>query len=169
MNHNHFPLLYSLPCYLISCSILNWETLRLTDVRRAFASLQPCFSICFCRSLLPPFSVCSLSPLHHLPLRRPRPSIRLGSMRRPALLFDQPYESSDLKPSARAAPWSEREPCRRLPAFSRVHSIVRVGSLRGVTCNNHRYLFFVSFVEITRAIVIDMVATSERMNGWEFY
>lgn len=37
-------------------------------------------------------------------LRRPRSSIRLGSMRRPALLFDQPYESSDLKPSARAAP-----------------------------------------------------------------
>lgn len=139
MTHNHFLLLYSLPwLYLLFDS-------QLRDT--AFDRCTPCFRVftTLLFYLFLSFGSPSASPsalyLHSTTsLRRPRPSIRLGSMRRPALLFDQPYESSDLKPSARAAPWSEREPCRRLPAFSCVHSIVRVGSLRGVTCNNHQYL-----------------------------
>lgn len=79
-------------------------------------------------------------------LRRPHWPVRLGSMPGTRLLFDQPHESSDLKPSARASPRSEREPCRRLAAFSCVQSIARVGAFvvsRAVsTVSSFRFVSF---------------------------
>lgn len=119
------------------------------------ASLQPCFSICFChfvrlspRSSSTPYLYPTAPPLHRLtasPLLRSTapPPLSIDSLhRRPplahsagvhtsasVLLLDQPHESSDLKPSVRASPRSEREPCRvrvaSTPACPQLRSIYR--------------------------------------------
>lgn len=111
------------------------------------ASLQPCFSICFCRFVR--LSLRSSSTLYLYlaapPLHRftAPPPLSIDSLhRRPplahsagvhtsasGLLLDQPHESSDLKPSVRASPRSEREPCRvrvaSTPACPQLRSIYR--------------------------------------------
>lgn len=99
------------------------------------------------RSALPPFFVYSLSLLHHSAVP---PPLSVDSLRRrlplahsagvhtsaSVLLLDQPHESSDLKPSVRASPRSEREPCRvrvaSTPACPQLRSIYRWSRFRVV-------------------------------------
>lgn len=132
----------------------------MTDVRSVPLLYNPAFLSVFVISFGSPLVLrlllISTPPLHRLtasPLLRSTapPPLSIDSLhRRPplahsagvhtsasVLLLDQPHESSDLKPSVRASPRSEREPCRvrvasvshrRLPALSCVQSIAGVGS-----------------------------------------